>query len=204
MQIFNSSLQVLTIHIPLLSGGSTLNCGWAESSVATWFRILQNADTLWSSFAVFSGSASQWTDTHIYLAALYNFLLLKTCQWKSHNARILNLNMNISLQLFWGTWSWVWGHESRTNQKWGFGVWAVILSIIYPPKVSIFSELSKILKKCWSPKRHFQCSSSTLILCTVPQYALGKKQGKGIKRVGQKAKDAYIHRMSNSVQIFLL
>ena len=60
--------------------------------------------------------ARQGNDTHAFYIAVLSiiFLLLGFRQWRSSTDRILTLNMNIWLPLFWSTWIPALGPDSAT------------------------------------------------------------------------------------------
>ena len=59
--------------------------------------------------------ARQCTDMHaFYIAALTIIFFLGFRQWQSFTDRVLTLNMNIWLPLFWSTWSWASCPDSAT------------------------------------------------------------------------------------------
>ena len=59
--------------------------------------------------------AGQCTDTRaLYRCALHIFFFIEFRQWRSRAYRVLTLNMNIRLPLFWSTSSWTRGLESAT------------------------------------------------------------------------------------------
>ena len=62
------------------------------------------------------GSPSVHWHERIYIAALstFLFLFLGFRQWRSRDDRVLILNMNIRLPLFWSTWSRTRGPDSAT------------------------------------------------------------------------------------------
>ena len=83
---------------------------WLPVSRATWVQFLQGAENLCSSSAILRGTEADWahqcTDTRAFIlmhSLLFFFLGFR--QWRSCAGKVLTLNMNIWLQLFWSTWS---------------------------------------------------------------------------------------------------
>ena len=66
-------------------------------------------ESLCSPSAMFYGVALSpsvhWHARFLYCCALYNVFFLGFRQWRSRTDRVLTLNMNIWLPLFWSTWS---------------------------------------------------------------------------------------------------
>ena len=56
--------------------------------------------------------ARQCTDTRAFFIAALSIIFF--FQWLSRADRVLTLNMNIWLPLFWSTWSRAWGPDSAT------------------------------------------------------------------------------------------
>ena len=58
--------------------------------------------------------STHWHTRFLYCCSLYNVFFLGFRQWRSSTDRVLTLNMNIRLPLFWSTWSPALGQDSAT------------------------------------------------------------------------------------------
>ena len=65
-------------------------------------------------FCVALSPSVHWHARFLYCCALYNVFFLGFRQWRSRTDRVLTLNMNIRLPLFWSTWSLARGPDSAT------------------------------------------------------------------------------------------
>ena len=65
-------------------------------------------------FCVALSPSVHWHTRFLYCCALYNVFFLGFRQWRSRTDRVLTLNMNIRLPLFWSTWSPARGPDSAT------------------------------------------------------------------------------------------
>ena len=65
-------------------------------------------------FCVALSPSVHWHARFLYCCALYNVFFLGFRQWRSRTDRVLTLNMNIRLPLFWSTWSPARGQDSAT------------------------------------------------------------------------------------------
>ena len=65
-------------------------------------------------FCVALSPSVHWHARFLYCCALYNVFFLGFRQWRSRTDRVLTLNMNIRLPLFWSTWSPARGPDSAT------------------------------------------------------------------------------------------
>ena len=86
-------------------------------SLVTWVRFVCGAESFCrSAAAILRGTEpiSAQTCVLFILLTLYNFFFLGFRQWQSSTDRILTLNMNIRLPLFWSTWSQALGLDSAT------------------------------------------------------------------------------------------
>ena len=84
-------------------------------------------------FSVAFSQSVHDTSAFMLLFSLY-FLLLDLCQWWFLSDRVLNLNLNILLPLFWSTWSKARGKDSATcaglqNWKWLYLLFCLALLI---------------------------------------------------------------------------
>ena len=92
------------------------------------------------------------TLTHalLYCCAVYNFYFLGFRQWRSRADRVLTLNMNIRLPLFWSTWSRARGPDSAICAGLAHG-WMTAIAEPWSKShkrclAIIFLELSKIIE----------------------------------------------------------
>ena len=65
-------------------------------------------------FCVALSPSVHWQARFLYCCALYNFLFLRFCQWRSRADTVLTPNGKIWLPLFWSTWSRARGQDSAT------------------------------------------------------------------------------------------
>ena len=85
-----------------------------SSSLAKWVQFPQGAEPLFlCHFAWHLAHQCTYMRAFILLQSLY-FLLLRFRQRKSRADRVLTLNMNILLLLFWSIWSWAIGQDWAT------------------------------------------------------------------------------------------
>ena len=79
-------------------------------------RFQQGAETLCRPSAIWRGTklVSVLTRALLYCCTLYNFFFLRFRQWQSRADRVLTLDMNIRLPLFWSTWKRALGQDSAT------------------------------------------------------------------------------------------
>ena len=85
-------------------------------SLETWARFPLAAESFCGAAAILCGTEPVSAPTcalFILLQSLY-FFSLGFRQWRSRADRVLTLNMNIQLPLFWSTWSRVRGPDSAT------------------------------------------------------------------------------------------
>ena len=86
-----------------------------------WVRFPQEAETLCSPLAILHGtSALKSSSVHLHvrfpIASLSIFsFFLEFHPWRSRTDRVLTLNMNIRLPLFWSTWSRARGSDLATS-----------------------------------------------------------------------------------------
>ena len=160
-------------------------------SRATLVRFQHGAETLCSPLPFSSlrctEPVSALTQALLYWFALYIFLqvLLWFHQWRSRADRVLTLNTNIRLPLFWSTWSDFHcfgalgvGPGARTPSRphmraWRMGV-IIVIQVVEPRSKSHKSCLAIVSPwiventwKQWTTVRFFQPSLPHNILCNI-------------------------------------
>ena len=105
--------------------------GWFVSCRATWVRFLPASETFCRlrPLCVALSRSVHWHVRFWNCCALYKFFFLGFRQRRSRADRVLTLNMNIRLSLFWSTWSR--GQDSATCA--GLAHMGVIIAIVEPP-----------------------------------------------------------------------
>ena len=86
---------------------------WGSVSQATYILFQRCAETLSTVLKLQNGpwpfcmalSKSLHWHKHFYSAALSLYLFLEFLQWQPRPDRVLDVNLNILLPLFWSTWS---------------------------------------------------------------------------------------------------
>ena len=85
-------------------------------SLETWIRFPQGDESFCRAADILRVTVpvSALTRALLILLRSLNFFFLGFRQWRSRADRVLTLNMNIRLPLFWSTWSRAWGPDSAT------------------------------------------------------------------------------------------
>ena len=90
--------------------------GW--SLIVWWYGFgfckVWNPSAVPQPFCVALSPSVHWDTRFLYCCALNIFLLLGFRQWRSRADKVLTLDMNIRLPLFWSTWSPAQGPDSAT------------------------------------------------------------------------------------------
>ena len=104
---------------------------WVAVSRATWVRIQHGTETFLRPSVILRGTepVTALKRALLYCFALYNFVFLGFRQWWSRADKVLTLNMNIRLPLFWSAWSRARGQDSPHVRAWLMGL---IIAIAEP------------------------------------------------------------------------
>ena len=142
---------------------------WVTMRRATWVQFLHSAESFYHSlpFCVALSPSVDWHERFLYCCALYDFVFLEFCLWRSRADRVLTFNMNIQLPLFWRTWRRATAQDS-CHMCWP-GTWAVIIAVVFTLQTNVpekawplyFFALLKILPNSptlrvfqpWSPRQ---------------------------------------------------
>ena len=111
----------------------------AESQ-ATWVWRLQGAEIFVTPhpYCMALSQSVNWR-VRFYIAALSMIFSLELFQWWSHTDRILTLDVNTRLPLFWSTWNLALGQDSAVCADLGQGQWLQLL----------YSLLAKVPEQAW-------------------------------------------------------
>ena len=137
-------------------------------SLETWVQFLHGADYLCSAAAILRGTESV---SAFCIAALSIIFFFAFRQWRSRIDRVLTLNMNIQLPLFWSTWSPARGPDSATCAGLANGrdYSCCRASELKLQKflATVFSWIVEITFKLWPTVRVFQPSPTGLAYSTI-------------------------------------
>ena len=92
-------------------------------SLVIWVRFTHGAESFCSAAAILRGTEPVSAQTLALFTLLCSliFFFLGFRQWRSRTDRVLTLNMNIRLPLFWSTWSPALGRDSATCAGLAYG-----------------------------------------------------------------------------------